>query len=56
MLYLITYDLNAPGQRYQELYDTLKSWGRSACCFLRGFFAELDGSTPTRRRTRCVHT
>jgi len=27
MLYLITYDLNAPGQRYQELYDTLKSWG-----------------------------
>lgn len=27
MLYLITYDLNTPGQDYQNLYDEIKNFG-----------------------------
>lgn len=26
-VYLITYDLNSPGQKYEELYETIKSFG-----------------------------
>lgn len=26
MLYLISYDLNSPGQEYRELYDTLNKY------------------------------
>ncbi|GAB3801428.1 hypothetical protein [Virgibacillus kimchii] len=25
--YLITYDLNSPGQNYEDLYETIKSFG-----------------------------
>lgn len=27
MVYLVTYDLNRPGQNYQSLYDAIESYG-----------------------------
>lgn len=29
-VYLITYDLNSPGQNYEKLYETIKSFGECA--------------------------
>lgn len=41
-VYLITYDLNSPGQKYDELYETIKNFGDWAHFFTSVWFVHTN--------------
>ncbi len=56
MIYLITYDLNKPGQEYPRLYDTIKELSSSWWHYLDSTWL-IDtslGATAIRDRVRAV--
>ncbi|BEU87846.1 hypothetical protein TAMA11512_13100 [Selenomonas sp. TAMA-11512] len=57
MVYLITYDLNRPGQNYDSLYQAIKALGSSWWHYLDSTWlvnTELNAKQITQRLTKCL--
>lgn len=46
-VYLLTYDLNQPGQNYQSLYNALKSYGNNSISIMDSVWFVCDSRSAT---------